>query len=66
MSLRERTRPGFGIIEPCPPSPANENGAPSPTAAPGKSGMVRRGNRHNRARRYCSLGGYRLAVAGRA
>jgi hypothetical protein len=22
MSLRERTRPGFGIIEPCLPSPA--------------------------------------------
>jgi hypothetical protein len=23
MSLRERTRPGLGIIEPCLPSPAN-------------------------------------------
>ena len=30
MSLRERTRPGLGIIEPCPPSPAK-----APPSGPG-------------------------------
>ena len=33
MSLRERTRPGVGIIEPCLPSPAK-----APPSGPGKRG----------------------------
>ena len=41
MSLRERTRPGLGIIEPCLPSPVTERRFPPPwSVRPFTRGLV--------------------------
>ena len=58
MSLRERTRPGLGIIEPCLPSPAK-----APPSGPGWIHEIKRDGFRILARALASLRGLTTTIS---